>query len=262
MRLRRGFSLIELSLSIALLAVLMLVTSAALKNSQILWRQMVGSTDAEDQLRRVHAVIQRDMEMAGSQIGVTNVTASLGGGATADGSAFWCLSPLDSSGRVARKYNGTPLYQRNVLYYLIVPNNHQQVYGTTCAGGAGPGGYDDRCPHKVLVRKVIDSGTVTTSTDELTEETLMTPAQVAPYLTRPTGLSAANMNSEVGVQSVSLVGRQLLWFKVDTTPAPVQFEIRATNLLRANRTLRVGTVSLYNDPLTAELRLTLVPGNP
>ena len=144
----------------------------------------------------------------------------------------------------------------NILYYLAMPSNDP------CAGGIGPNGFDDRCPHKVLVRKTIDFGMASIPTDENSEETLMTAAQITPYLTRPNGMSVANMNSEAGVKLVSQAARQMLWFRVSSNPAPLQFEFRAVNLLRGNKEVAVGTASLFSSPLTTEMRLTLTPPNP
>lgn len=256
-----GFSLVELMLSLVLLAILLFVTAASLRNSQQVWRQVVGSTSSEDQMKRAYVFLRRDLEMAGGNLGVSTVPGSLT--ASFDGDVLWFLSPLDpTTGKVARKANGFPLFMRNVIYYTVVPNNHLNIYGANCAGGAGPGGYDDRCPHKVLVRKVVDIGTTTVATNDLTEEPLMTLAQVTPYLTRPNGFSTAAMTSEAGVSTVSLVARQLLLFRVTLVPGPLQVELRATNLMRAAKSVSVGTTSLYASPLTSELKLTLAPGNP
>lgn len=250
-----GFSLIELSISSFLLGILMVVLALALHNSQSIWRQTSGSTDSRLQVRRAHASLERDLQFASSSFGITTVGPQQGPGFTGD--AFWFLSAeIGASGELARKFNGSPLYQRNVLYYLAMPQ------ADPCPGGSGPNGYDDRCPHKVLVRKTIDFGAASIPTDENSEEVLMTAAQVAPYLTRPNGMSVANMNSEAGVTLVNQAARQLLWFRVRSTPPPLQFELRAVNLLRVNKEASVGTSSLYSSPLTSEMRLTLTPPNP
>ena len=252
---KRAFSLVELSISCALLGILLVVLASALHSSQNLWRQTAGNTDSKEQIRRAQVSLERDMQLASSAFGIRTVGPTQGPGF--DGDAFWFLTPeIGASGELARKFNGSPLYQRNLLYYLVKP------VGDPCAGGALANGYDDRCPHKILVRKVIDFGAATTPTNEPSEEQLMTPAEVAPYLTRPTGMSVASMNSEAGVKLVSQAARQLLYFRVLSNPPPLQFEIRATNLLRVNKELQVGTASLYNSGLTSEIRLTLAPPNP
>jgi hypothetical protein len=252
---RRGFNLVELAISCVLLGVLLIVLATALYNSQSLWRQTTGTTDSRGQLRRAQASLERDMQFASNNFGVTTVGPQQGPGLTGD--AFWFLSAeIGASGELARKFNGSPLYQRNVIYYLAMPQTDP------CPGGSGPGGYDDRCPHKVLIRKTVDFGTPSIPTDENSEEILMTPAQVTPYLTRPVGMSVANMNAEAGVTLVSQAARQMLWFRVRTVPPPLQFEMKAVNLLRANKEVSVGTTALFNSPLSSEIRLTLAPPNP
>jgi len=252
---RRGFNLIELSISCALLGILMAVLASALFNSQRLWRQTTGLTDSKQQLRRAQVALERDFQVAGSSFGIAKVGPQQGPGFSGD--ALWFLSPeIGASGEVDRKFNGSPRYLRNVLYYLSTPLNDP------CAGGLGPFGYDDRCPHKVLVRKVIDFGAASPAGADATEEQLMTSAEILPYLTRPNGMTVANMNAEPGVKLVSQAARELLWFRVQSNPAPLQFELRAVNVIRARKELALGSAPLYTSPLTAELRLTLAPPNP
>jgi hypothetical protein len=203
-----------------------------------------------------------------NQVYTQPVPAHLGGGGF-DGDAIWFTSPLDpATGRVAHKANGSPLYLRNVIYYLVVPNGHSGLYGYDCAGDLGPSNYDDACPHKVLIRKVIDFAGP--SVDEASEEQPMSAAQVLPYLTRPTGLNAARMSAESGggnqVGPVQIVARELLWFSCNSKPplpaSPVQLELRASNLLRAQKSLVLGAAPLYSSALTEEARLTEILVNP
>ncbi|MBS2039229.1 prepilin-type N-terminal cleavage/methylation domain-containing protein [bacterium] len=250
---RRGFSLVELSISCFLLGILLVVLATALHDSQNLWRQTTGNSDSRLQLRRAQASLERDMQFASSSFGITPVGPQQGPGFTGD--AFWFLSAeVGTSGQLQRKFNGAPVYLRNVLYYVAMPQ------GDPCPGGLGPNSYDDRCPHKVLIRKTIDFGAP--SSNESSEETLMTPAQVNAYLTRPNGMSVASMNSEPGVKLVSMAARELLWFRVRSNPAPLQFEVRAVNLPRTRKEVSTGTTALYDSPLTSEIRLTLIPPNP
>lgn len=252
--LKRGFSLIEMAISVALVSILLSLLAYALRNSQKLWSQTSGSSDVQQQLRRAEVSLRRDLQLASTSWATSRVGPQQGPGFSGD--AFWFLTPeIDASGEVARKFNGSPLYQRNVLYYLTVPHDD------SCAGALGPDNYDDRCPHKTLIRKLIDSGAPSTPGDENHEEQLMSATQINAYLTRPNGVQVSHMKSESNVKLVSLVARQLLWFRVNASPPPLQFELRATNLVRGSRELRSGS-SLYNSPLTSELRLTLAPSNP
>lgn len=253
---RRGFTLVELSISCALLSILLVVLATALHDSQNLWRQTTGSSDSRLQLRRAQASLERDMQFASSSFGIRTVGPQQGPGFSGD--AFWFLSAeIGTSGQLMRKFNGSPIYLSNVLYYAAIPQ------GDPCPGGLGPNGYDDRCPHKVLIRKTIDFATA--SVNESTEERLMTAAEIAPFLTRPTGMSVAGMTGVTAggnVKLASMTARELLWFHVSSNPAPLQFEVRAVNLPRSRKEVATGTTSLYNSPLTSEIRLTLIPPNP
>ena len=250
---QRAFTLVELSISCFLLGILLVVLATALSDSQNLWRQTTGSSDARQQLRRAQASLERDMQFASANFGITTVGPQQGPGFAGD--AFWFLSAEDgNTGELKRRFNGSPVYLRNVLYYLAMPA------GDPCAGGSGPNGYDDRCPHNVLIRKTIDIGAP--SSDESNEEQLMTPAQVSVFLTRPSGPSVASMTSEANVKLASQAARQMLWFRVRSTLGPLQFELRAVNIPRSRKEVATGTSSLYNSPLTSEIRMTLIPPNP
>jgi len=261
-----GFSLLELSISFTLLSFLLLVLGAALSDSQRIWRDVWGANQASSQLKRACAGLQREIALT-NQVYARSVPAHLAGGGW-DGDAIWFTSATDpATGQIARKANGSPLYLRNILYYLIVPRGHAGIYGFDCAGGIGPNNYDDRCPHKVLVRKVIDYNGP--SSNESNEEQPMSSTEVAAFLTQPNGLDVSSMTSEstggAQVGPVQLVARDLLWLtcnsKAPASPLPVQLELRASNLLRVHKELAVGRGSLYSAGTTEEVRLSLMPGN-
>lgn len=263
---RAAFTLLELSMSFTLLSFLLLVTSSALFDSQRIWREVWGANQASSQLTRACTALQRDISLT-NQVYTRPVPAHLTGGGL-DGDAIWFTSAIDpATGQIARKANGSPLYLRNVLYYLVVPQGHAGLYGFDCLGGMGPGGYDDRCPHKVLIRKVIDYNGP--STNEASEEQPMSASEIAPFLTQPSGLSTSAMTAESGggaqVGPVQLVARDLLWFSCNSKPpavsVPVKLELRACNLLRAHKELAVGSQSLYSAGPTEEVRLSLMPAN-
>ncbi|MCA9796235.1 MAG: type II secretion system protein, partial [Candidatus Eremiobacteraeota bacterium] len=236
----RGFTLLEVILGTALLGMLMVFLAAILMGSQKVWRQVSGSTESGSQLLKALREVRGEMVLASPrQITTVQVPASLGGGP--DGDAVWFTSAIDpNTGEFVRKPNGSPFWQRNVLYYLVVPTNHDNLFGASCAGGVGPDGYDDTCPHKVLIRKEIDFGPATDTTNEANEETLMTPAEIGPYLTRPNGYSVTTFAGE----QAQIKARELLGFRVMLNPLPATIEVRGVNLPRANKSLAVGTVSL------------------
>ncbi|MEW6279282.1 MAG: hypothetical protein AB1758_11705 [Candidatus Eremiobacterota bacterium] len=153
------------------------------------------------------------------------------------------------SGAVMRLDDGSPFWQRNILYYLVVP------VGDTCAGGVGPNGYDDRCPHKLLIRKEIDLAPATVPTDPTTIETLA--PTLAPFLTRPTGFSVAGLN-EAGVNEVKIAAAHLLSFSSVSAPPPenlateIAVDLRAVAVDEARREVALGSVPLSTSPFTLQ----------
>lgn len=252
---RRGHSLAELIVVFAIFSLLLTVVAVLLFQSVGVYRRTNGTDTALREMRKARAALERDLVLASpNQIRRARVPASLGGGD--DGEALWFLSPVDPTATpptVVRKRDGTPFWQRNILYYLVVPSNHNTTFGMSCAGGTDPNGYDDRCPHKVLIRKVIDSGVPTVATDETTEETLL--PSVAGYTSRPNGYSLAGMPDPAPTQA-SIAAAQLLCFESVTAPAPnnvpteLFVDLRALSIEEARREMRVGTDPGYTSRFT------------
>lgn len=256
---RSGLSLLEVTLATALMGLLLTVLGAALKQSQEVFRNINGATDASQSLRRLAVALNRDLQRAKlDEIGITTTPASL---VAPDSRALWMLSNIDpATGKACYRGDGKPFWVCNILFYASIPTQHAQLFGSTCAGGAGPDGLDDRCPHKFLIRKVIDSGAATNLSDDSTVETLLTPAQVsASYLTRPAKFDVSGMRSEAGVSEARLLSPLLLGFDSTKTLGEVTVNFRATTLPRAQRAIAVGTTSLYNSQYTYHFGLTVVP---
>lgn len=265
----QAFTLLEVTITSALMVVLMIFLGEAFRQSQKVFRNTTATSDASGEIRGTIHRISRDLRQAQrSLVNTTNVPASL---FAPDGSALWFLSNLDSvTQQPLFLSDGSPRWQRNILYYLVVPNNHAGLFGITCGGGIGPGplGHDDRCPHKVLIRKEIDFPPATSPIDEVVEP-LMTPAQIANYLTRPIGYSTTNMSAEPGLEEVSIVARRMLGFEVLPSGGgvfadggPIDIELRATGIARAQKEVAIGSTSLYNSPLTYHFSLTINPNEP
>ena len=262
MRRRAGVSLVEAMLAMALFGLLSLALAQAVREASKIWRRSTGETTARLSLRQTQRKITSDLS-AGSiaQIGIAGGPVQLASGGR-NGDAVWCLSAVDpASGNFQRKLNGSPFFQNNVLYYLAVPAQHAQLYGMTCPGFRDANGYDQGCPHKVLIRKVVDFGAATVA-----GETLMTASDVAAYLTQPAGLSVTSMQSEAGVRGVSLAAASLISLRAVkgtlTGAQSVDLDASALSLLDAQRTLRVGAVDLTDTDFTTHLRFTATAGLP
>lgn len=247
----RALTLVEVMLTATLFAVLSLLSFILLRRGSTLWRDLVESESANLQLAKAASHLRSELVATGiRRCAVGSVPASLAGGGK-DGCAVWFLSARDpATGEMVLKPDGTPFWQRNILYYLVVPSGHQ-----SCAGGLGPRGFDDRCPHKVLIRKVIDSGVATApSGDPKTdEETLLSDA--TSYLNRP---SPYETDAET-------IATQLLWFEV-TLGSPslageINIDLRAVAVKEAQSKVALGSVPLSTGSYTANRLLSIVPMN-
>ena len=252
-------SLLETTVAMSILAVLMFFLAEALRYTQGLFRSSVGNADASLGLRKLATRLRFDLlkiQPTAVQCcpGLATMTAA------PDSDALWMLSNSDPvSGVPVYRADGTPFWQRTVLYYAVTPLNHAGLFGYTCPGGAGPDGRDDRCPHKVMIRKLIDFGPVTTMSDESTAEALMTPAQAAVYFTRPNGYNTAALKLEPGVHQVELLSPLLLGFQAQVGVKDVTVNLRAVTLPRARRSIAVGATSLYDSPYTFHFGMTVEP---
>ena len=193
--------------------------------------------------------------------------AALGGG-----DALWFLSAVGADGKFARDEDGYPYWQRNILYFIAKPAAHDKLYSTTCLSGSNPQG-DDYCPHKMLLRVVIDNPPVTDPLPDpgkpippgAAPEELLTEAQVANYLQAPQGLDTSAIQALDGVEEVRIVTAGLLWFKV--TPAPGapgagrQVDLRASAVKEASKVLSLGKTSLFNHTTTLKNVFSLFPNN-
>ena len=124
---RRGFSLVEIILACAIMSILMVVLGEALSQAQNAFRNVSGTSDAADELRKVCQHVRQELiQTSGTQIGSGDSRNSLG---SPDGQALWFLSNIGSDGNPHFLGDGSPFWQRNVLYYIVVPGNHFGLFG-------------------------------------------------------------------------------------------------------------------------------------
>ena len=233
---RSGHTLMELAVTTSVFTLLLTVAAMLLTRTQRLYTSTNSADTASRELRKARTALERDLVLARpTQLNRSRVPPSLGGGGD-DGEALWFLSAVDpSTGKIVRKLDGKPFWQRNILYYLIVPAGH-----TGCPGGKGPNNFDDRCPHKVLVRKVIDSGVPTLVNDETTEEKLL--PGVSSYLTRP------------GPADPAIMANNLLTFfsATGSVPPEIFVDVRALNTDEARRQSSIGLDSFFTGRFTQQ----------
>lgn len=258
--------MIELVLSMTLFSIVALLSFVLLRRGSTLWKELVEAESASLELAKAASRMRGDVLRTGIQhCAQGKVPASLAGGGN-DGSALWFLSAVDpSTGEMAVKPDGTPFWQRNLLYYLVVPDGHAGLFGFDCQGGLGPNGFDDRCPHKLLIRKVIDSGVPTApqGNPDTDAETLL--GDVTPYLTRPAGYNLGVMGGEPGLERVEISATRLLWFEVTLKapgrPQEIDIDLRAVAIKDAQGHVAVGSVPLSSGRFTANRIVSILPMN-
>ena len=257
---RRGLTIAEVIVSFSIFALLGVLLAYSLKQGLGVWTRSGSSSDAQTELRRVYSSLYSDLLRTDfSTVRRTVVGASLPGGGY-NGDALWFLSAEDPAGGSAlKKADGTPFWQRNILYYSIIPSNHDSLFHASCQGNSDALGYDTYCPHKVLIRQVIDGGGTTDPADESTEEQVLSPAEITDYILVPAGYSAVyGPNTE----SCSIRGRNLSLFRVQLEPeaelpGEVRTELRTAEVEAARRAIRIGSESL--EEFTRSLQFSVFP---
>jgi hypothetical protein len=173
-----------------------------------------------------------------------------------DGDALWFLSAIDpATGQFVRNADGTPRWQRNILYYTVVPNGLDNA--DFQGAGIDVNGYEASYPYKLLVRKQIDWGTPTAAGDSTATEELI--SDITPFLERPQGLAfTANDCEQVG-----LAANHLLSFQA--TPnnqlRSVRVTLQAAGLEEARKEFPIGARDLLDARFLLERRMEIFPEN-
>jgi hypothetical protein len=227
------------------------------------YHHISGHEDGELQMKRLSRQLQKDLT-ASSTSGIQIVSVPDPAGSAGDAVCFLSLQAGDDArGPACTDDGGNPFYQRNVLIYVARP------LGDPCPGASDPDGYEDSCPHKVAIRKVIDSGDATEplpAGDPANdgEEPL---DNVAEYLTRPAGnLSVASMLAEPKVTSVEVIAVNILTMRVRLNPdsnalGEVQVTMRTFSEQGSRGTLQSGPTLLSGQDKTQSHVVSCFPRN-
>jgi prepilin-type N-terminal cleavage/methylation domain-containing protein len=249
---RRGFTIGELLISMSIFGLVMAVSAAALIESNRIFLNSSGRDSAVHELAKAHAALEADLEMSrvsSATFKQSTVPAHQGSGL--DGDAIDFLSP-DTSPTSQAVYgtDGTAFWMRNIVYYLIVPQNHDALNNHVCAGVADAYGYDDGCPHKILMRQISDQNT-SDPTNPTTEQSLLSPF---PTFARPIGYPKTS--------SLTTVAIHLLTFRC-TLPHPgqIQIDLRALSFDDASKSVSIGSTPLSQTPFVIEQTFSVFPRN-
>lgn len=255
----RGFSVVELMLVAAIFSSFMVVSYMLLNTGFSSWKRTANSQDVDLEFSKATGLLRRDMRDSSVRSCSTRTTAWLPAGGTRS-NVLWFLSAVDpATGKFVRKKDGTPFWQRNIVYYLAVPSEHDAIYGLRC------GNVRYHCPHGMLVRRVFDTGAVTSSTSaEAKIERLMTSAQVGERLKRPRRASLLEFGNPTA-ESEEIAATGLVDFEARIAPAgwPGEVEVRLSGfqLAEAGKVMRLGQEDLSQSPYTRHLLLSMFPGN-
>lgn len=256
---RRAFTLPEVLVTMTVGTILLAGGYFMINMASDTYRHISGHEDGALQMKK--ASRQMQVDLLGSFSAATAVFPSPGpAGLSGDAVVMLSSRTEDAAdGPTCGTSEGAPYWQRNIIYYPARPT------GDSCAGGVNGDGYEDMCPHKVVIRKVVDSGAPTNPNLPVTnKEELL--ANIAPYLTQPAGLGVTGMLSEPGVTDVEIVATNLLTMRAEKDPDPnapgeVKVTFQAFNEDVGSRTTAIGTTNLGNHAKTQTHVLSVFPRN-
>ncbi len=264
-----GLSLLEMLLVMAMIGLIFAVTQMVIARTIDTWWRVNANQESEQQLYRAQSSLERDLRAAAFEleadratIGVSKAPAELINLSGADGDVLWFLSAIDPlSGNFLRRKDGTPFWQRNVVYYAVCPLGLADL--DYLGAGRDVGGYEVACPFKMLIRKEIDSGPPTgpMTPEATTTETLLTYDQLRIHINRPTGYSCAGMAAPN--TTVKPISAHVQTFRADLDPVVrgISVDIRCTAIDRARRDGPISDRDLSSEPSTTQLQFVLLPPN-
>lgn len=260
-----GFTLLEIVVSCAVFLVAMALLASILTSSRSLLTEISGNADASQKIKKIFLSMSRELKAASFlQLKTTSMANMPGPGSAGD--AVWFLSAFDqANGLQARGDDARPRWQRNVIYYPSIPTDHDSLYGTHCDGGTDAEGYDLHCPHKVLVRKVVDSGPISRYDNPDDIEELISEAAIGPYLNAPNGFTVPLLGA--GSELAQVVSPGILSIRVEKfastslEPQHIKIRLKVVNLEELGKKTALGRENLEASPQTESLEFSVFPEN-
>jgi hypothetical protein len=244
----RGGTLIEAMVTVGVFSILLVLIFVVFKKGFLALEIANGRRDAQFSLNKAHIWLKRDLEKASSsEVDFKRVPMA------GNGDAIWFLSAEDPSITdpdqtfVHHEETGEPVWQKNVLYYLVRPSDYQSVSNQKSASiDPDPEG-DFFAPHKFLIRKEIDLVAGNTSDNP---EPLLSQSEIDQYITAPTDYTLEPFATEAGVIDYKLIADKLLSFQVEQNASAMEVTLSALRLGEARTRVAIGTTSLKTHPLT------------
>ncbi len=238
-----GFTLLELMVNVALFSLVTALLLLALGEGLKLWQRIDSSNQVQKNLNQAFFYLRNDLEQADpGNIARKRVTSSAG-----NGDVIWFLSAKDPAQTnrdlafIRDPATGAAEWQTNVSYYLIRPNNYQALSNGYLPAIDPDPNNDFYAPHKLLIRKIVDTGD---------PETLLSPVQVDQYTTAPNGFDLSGFGAEPGLVESKVVASSLLSFENALTNNAATIDLRAARIREAEKSVAVGNVSLRNSRFT------------
>ena len=209
------------------------------------WRRTESSQEASSQLQKARYALRRDLTAASlNELSILD---------SPEGSILWFLSPMDTgSEELALDLDGAPLWQRNVIYYTAVPEEHDTLFPGTCSGDP------DVCPHKLLIRRELDTGVTTHGNSPLGRaEELLSEDDLLAEVLRP-----RNMVEGLDVNS-SVVARNIFEFEVSLDPdnwREVEIKVSGFHLEEAGKKVDLRNLEEVT-PYIKQIRFVVYPLN-
>lgn len=243
MRARRGFSLPELLIVSFIFSLFLVASYLILSQGLAVWAKTESSQNTSFQLQKARDTLRRDL-LSASRVELET-----------SGSELWFLSSIGPQQQQVQHDDGRPFWQRNVLYFLAKPTEHNQIFKVDC--GSDP----NLCPHKALLRVVVDTGPTTTPDSTAIAEEVLFGLDVAKSLALPPTDLYPNAESR-NVEQISVVATGLLSlrFEVDPkglSPGEVEVTIKGFDLTKSGERVRLGVDDLNDSPLTEEVKFSV-----
>ena len=251
---RAGFSLPELLIVITIFSGFLLIVHYLLSSGFGAWRRTASSQDSGLQLAKAQKALRNDLQASG--VTVATIASSPHFLPASSGDALWMLSAVEpEQGEILRKDDGTPLWRRNILYYLAVPTEHARIFGQSCLNKPY------HCPHKLLIRRVFDGANEPTPDDDI--EAMMTEVEIRQRAIAPAVISPDI--SGPAAERTDIVATGMVSFEVrrgsGDWSGEIEYRLRAFNGEGVGKVSALGREDLRNSPFTHEILGSVFPGN-
>lgn len=253
-----GYTMIEVMVTLAIAGILLTILALAVQMSDQAVRKATGSHDSSLLLKKAARRLRQDLlQTSRRETRIVNIS---GPGGILEGQALCFLSSRDNQGVDQVSTAGGPKWMCNVIYYCVTPAQHDSFAGQSCTPALGPWGIDDRCSHKVLVRKEINQPD--TSGPNPDPEVLLSGSQLSSEVIRPTKLDISAILAGANCQKAEIIGTQMLGMAVQSTSQGIQVRLATVDVSRASREKGIGSSSLLNTSYSQSYDFTIKPEMP